>query len=166
MPQTYRSTQGNTPLISTVISGLKSPVLKIKFSNVVTPYYYPNSPRVPRYSITGVFDRDEEKEFLETIQKIEQRESVDSIMKCETENIDGKKCINAKKILIKFQAKDPIPVFQSVESKIEVIELEDELSRGESVQVEFDVLRYTKRHTAEEKKHALSFKPSKVWLLR
>lgn len=176
MSKTYRAPEGQSPLITTIVSGLKTPLLETKFSNVITPYYYPNSPRIPRYSITGVFDREKEKEFLEVIQSIERKEKVDSILKCETLKEDGKS-VTTTKILVKFQGKDPIPVFQIKEGKknennkntkedFELLTLEDELARGEIIQVEFDVLRYTKRHTMEEIKHALSFKPVNIFLFR
>ena len=79
--QVYKNPQPGTPLISTISSGCKTPVLDIKFSNLIRPFYYPNSPTIPRYSVTCIVDPDIHKKFLHGIQTIEKNEKVDTIIK-------------------------------------------------------------------------------------
>jgi hypothetical protein len=162
--KTYKNPTAGTPLISTISSGCKTPIIEIKFSNLIKPFYYPNSPTIPRYSITCVFDPISAKEFLKGIQTIEKNEQVDSIIKNDTIKQDGE-LVTSGLVLIKFQNKDKIPVFiQSKSGEIEPIELEDELARGEDVIVTFDILRYTKKNTMKTE-HGLSFKPIQITLI-
>src|SRR5277367_3175461 len=79
--QVYKNPQTGQPLISVISSGCKTPILEIKYCNLVKPFRYPNSPTIPRYSITCLVDPIEHKIFLNGIQTIERDEKVETIIK-------------------------------------------------------------------------------------
>ena len=165
--QVYKNPQAGTPLISTISTGCKTPPLEVKFCNLVKPYYYANSPTIPRHSVTCVVDPELHKEFLKGIQTIEKNEKVETIIKNETVK-EGDEHLTTGKVLIKFQSKDIIPVYSgdaySRSESPQLIELEDELAKGEKIVVVYDILRYTKKNTMKTE-HGLSFKPSCIYLL-
>ena len=164
--QIYKNPTPGQPLISTISSGCRTPVLEVKFCNLVNPFRYPNSPTIPRYSVTCVIDPETHKEFLNGIQTIENDEKVDSIIKNETMK-EQDEHLTTGKVLIKFQSKAIIPVFMAgefLEGETPRVELEDELGRGEKIIVIYDILRYTKKNTMKVE-HGLSFKPSCIYLL-
>jgi hypothetical protein len=162
--QIYKNPSKKNSYITVVVSGCKSPILPIKFSNLIRPFYYPNSPTIPRYSLATSFHPKKHETFLRTIQTIEQNENVDSIIKVESIK-EGDGYRETGNLLIKFQTKVLIPVFMVGEGKSddegEEMVLEDELARGEMVKVVYDVLRYTKKNT-EPTSFGISFKPVKV----
>lgn len=169
--QVYKNPQPGQPLITTISSGCKTPLLDVKFCNLVKAFYYPNSPTVPRYSVTCVIDPEAHKDFLKGVQTIEKNEKVESIIKNETVK-EGDSLVNTGKVLIKFQSKDIIPVYivnktiQGDTARIHepaLIDLEDELARGEKIVVVYDILRYTKKNTMKTE-HGISFKPSCIYL--
>lgn len=164
----YKAPPSGQPLLTTISSGCTTPILEIKFCNLLRPFYYPNSPTIPRYSITCIIDPLEHKDFLKCIQTIEQNERVESIIKTDTQKQDGQH-VTTGKFTMKFQTKDLVPVYMgSSETKpssdplapimASLMELEDELQRGEKVYIGYDILRYTKKNTVATE-HALSFKP-------
>lgn len=162
----YKTPQAGQPLITTISSGCKTPILDVKFCNLVRPYYYPNSPTIPRHSVTCVIDPEAHKDFLKGIQTIEKNEGVDSILKNEVVK-EGKDYVNTGKILIKFQSKDTIPVYvggvaYTKEEGPHPVELEDELAKGEKIVVVYDILRYTKKNTMKTE-HGISFKPTCIF---
>lgn len=160
----YKNQKAGQPLLSVICSGIKTPVLEVKFSTLVKPFYYQNSPSIPRYSITCVVDPKEHAEFLKNIQGIEKNEKVESIIKNDSVK-EGDEHLNTGKFLMKFQSKEKIPVYvggRNIDEKQEQIELEDELARGERIMVVFDILRYTKKNTVNTE-HGLSFRPSCVY---
>lgn len=156
----YKNPQPGQPLITTISSGCRTPILEVKFCNLVNPFRYPNSPTVPRYSVTCVIDPEIHKEFLRGIQTIEKDEKVESILKNETVK-ENNEHLNTGKVLIKFQSKDIIPVYLP-KTPPEILELEDELARGEKIVIIYDILRYTKKNTMKTE-HGLSFKPSCIY---
>lgn len=160
--QVYRNPQPGQPLITTISSGCKTPLLDIKFCNLVNPFRYPNSPTIPRYSITCVVDPNEHKQFLLGIQSIEKDEKVETIIKNEYVK-EGDEPLTTGKVLVKFQGKDKIPVYILNDKKEpEQIDLEDELGKGEKVMVVYDILRYTKKNTMKVE-HGISFRPSCIY---
>lgn len=162
--QVYKNPKPGQPLISTISSGCKTPILEVKFCNLVNPFRYPNSPTVPRYSVTCVIDPQEHKEFLKGIQTIEKDEKVESILKNETVK-ENDEHLTTGKVLIKFQTKDIIPVYMGGEfprGEVPTVELEDELARGEKILIVYDILRYTKKNTMKTE-HGISFKPSCIY---
>lgn len=164
--QVYKNPQPGQPLITTISSGCKTPLLEVKFCNLVKPFRYPNSPTIPRYSVTCVVDPELHKEFLKGIQTIEKDEKVETIIKNETVKEDNN-LVTTGKVLLKFQSKDIIPVYSgnphSKNANPQPIELEDELARGETIYVIYDILRYTKKNTMKTE-HGISFKPSCIYL--
>lgn len=164
--QVYKNPQAGQPLITTISSGFKTPILQVKFCNLVNPYYYDNSPTVPRHSVTCVFDPKEYPEFINSIQTIEKNEKVDTIIRNETAK-DGDNHITTGNVLIKFQTKDKIPVYMAPkpnenDKEAVLLELEDELAKGERIMVVYDILRYTKKNTMKTE-HGISFKPIYIW---
>ena len=161
----YKNPQAGQPLISTISTGCKTPPLEVKFCNLVKPYYYANSPTIPRHSVTCVIDPELHKEFLKGIQTIEKNEKVETIIKNETVK-EGDEHLTTGKVLIKFQSKDIIPIYMAGEyprGEVPRIELEDELAKGERIMVVYDILRYTKKNTMKTE-HGISFKPSCIYL--
>lgn len=160
----YTNPKSGQPLISTISSGCKTPLIEVKFCNLVNPFYYPNSPTIPRYSVTCLLDADSKdaKEFLTGIETIEKNEGVDSIIKKDTAKVQGKYEMTGK-FIVKFQTKELIPVFISgPEGMSEALELEDELAKGEKIIVVYDILRYTKKNSVKIE-HGLSFKPTEIY---
>jgi|SRR6185436_2739200 len=162
----YKNPQPGQPLITTISSGCKTPLLEVKFCNLVNPFRYPNSPTVPRYSVTCVINPELHKEFLKGIQTIERDEKVETVIKNETVK-DNDSHTNTGNVLLKFQSKDIIPVYLAVNT-VEpphtppIMDLEDELARGERIVVVYDILRYTKKNTMKTE-HGISFKPSCIY---
>jgi uncharacterized protein (DUF1330 family) len=159
--QVYKNPQPGQPLITTISSGCKTPVLNIKFCNLVKAFYYPNSPTIPRYSVTCIIDPAKNKEFLIGVQTIEKNEKVETIIKNETVKEEGNH-ITTGNLLIKFQSKEKVPVYIQNHEQDELIELEDELARGEKIIVVYDILRYTKKNTMKTE-HGISFKPTCIY---
>ena len=160
----YKNPKMGTPLISTIVTGCKTPILEVKFCNLVNPYFYPNSPTIPRHSVTCLVDQEDHKEFLNAIQTIEKNEHVESILKNEITK-SGTSSTYSGKLLIKFQSKDIIPIFEGGEFKkgeTPKVELEDELAPFEKIMIVYDVLRYTKKNTTKTE-HGLSFKPTCIY---
>lgn len=161
--QVYKNPTAGQPLITTISSGCKTPLLDIKYCNLVRPFYYPNSPTIPRYSITCLVEPEEHKDFLKGVQTIEKNEKVETIIKNDFSK-NGQESVNTGKVIIKFQSKDLIPIYVKTftDDPGEQIELEDELARGEKVIVVYDILRYTKKNTMKTE-HGISFKPSCIY---
>lgn len=154
----YKNPQVGQPLLATISSGCKTPILEVKFSTLLKPFYYPNSPTIARYSITCLIDAKSDAEFLKNLQTIEKNEGVATIIKHETKK-EGSVPVYTGNFLIKFQSKDKIPCYTE---DGEPVELEDELARGEKIMVEYDILRYTKKGTAQTE-HGISFKPTSIF---
>lgn len=159
--KTYKNPQAGQPLISTISSGCKTPLLEVKFCNLIKPFYYANSQNIPRYSVTCLVDPAINKDFLKGIQTIETNEKVDSIIKNETIKEEDGERYTTGKVLIKFQSKEIIPVFLGDDYKEAPMELEDEFAKGEMIVVIYDILRYTKKNTMTVE-HGLSFKPTRI----
>lgn len=149
------------PLLVTISSNCKTPMMKVKFCNLVKPYYYANSPKIARYSVTCVIDPDENIEFIEGIQSIEKNERVPSIIKQETEKRSSE-YVTSGNVILKFQTKDIVPIFIKDEKGEQQIELIDDLAAGENVSIIYDILRYTKK-SSQGSEHGLSFKLTKVY---
>lgn len=165
--QVYKNPEAGQPLITVISSKCQTPLLDLKFSTLVKPFYYPNSPGVARYSVTCVVDPKKDKDFLAGLQAIEKNEQVESIIKNETVK-EGNEIFNTGKVLVKFQTKEQIPVYIATQNpdgsmKAEPIELEDELARGEQIVVVYDILRYTKKNNTAKVEHGLSFKPLLIY---
>lgn len=162
--QVYKNPKPGQPLITTISSSCKTPPLEVKFCNLLKPYYYNNSPTIPRYSVTCLVDPEIHKEFLKGIQTIEKNENVETVIKNETKKDESSgEHLTTGKVLMKFQGKDKVPVYIKNEKGEAIpIELEDELAPGEKVTVIYDILRYTKKNTMKME-HGISFKLSCIY---
>lgn len=160
----YKAPIEGQPLMTVIVSGCKTPVLDVKFSNLIKPFFYPNSPSVPRYSITCSIDPKEHAPFLEYILGVEKSEKVESVIKNETTKSENQ-YVHTGKVILKFQSKNKIPVFV-IEggNSPEEIELQDELARGEKVYIMYDILRYTKKNSVKVE-HGISFKPTSIYYI-
>jgi hypothetical protein len=153
----YTNPKAGQPLITTISSDCKTPLMTVKYCNVLKPFYFPNSPSTPRYSVTCLFDPIKEKEFLKTILTIEKNEGVESVLKNETIKKSGEYIMTGK-IIMKFQGKDKIPVYIQDGHGLEEIDMQDELGQDENVVVIYDIMRYTKKNSAQTE-HGINFKP-------
>ena len=170
----YKSAKSGQSLVTVIASSCRTPILSVKYSNLVKPYYYPNSAKVPRYSVTCLANSEEHKEFISDIQSIEKNEKVETVIKNDFTKKDGE-TVNTGNVCIKFQGKDLIPIFvienwkqlvlnQSLNFAIpQEIRLEDELAHGEKIMVVYDILRYTKKNTPQIIEHGLNFKPISIF---
>src|SRR5579863_2244058 len=82
----YKSPSSKKYLTSVIQSGCRTPILKVKFCSLVKPYYYPNSPNLPRYSVTCQLDgsNPEHQSFMRILEAIEKNEGVETIIKNDT----------------------------------------------------------------------------------
>lgn len=137
--------------IENVEKYLKTPVSAIKYCFLSKPFFYSGS-HVPRYSITLLFDKNikDQKEFLESVEKIATKSGVSTIGYID----DGL-------ISIKFQAKEQPMLFilEKGKKKPELIELEHDLPEGFKASVEFELNTYFNKVT---QKKAFNFSPLKV----
>jgi hypothetical protein len=154
----YTNPKPDQPLLSTISSNCKTPILQVKFSTLVKPFYYANSPKIARYSVTCLVSPAAHQDFLNGLQFIEKNEGVDTIIKNDTIKNEEGDHVTTGSLLIKFQTKNMVPIYR-VEgpAEPELIELEDELAPGEKIAVTYDILRYTKKNTMKTE-HGLSFK--------
>ena len=143
-------------LTEIIMSGMKSPTMKVKFSGNTKPFYYPNSPTIARYSITCTVDPAVEKEFVKSIKAIEVSERCPTSPLKTDANKEGQTYIQTGLIQIKFMASKPIPVFAD-EACTQPIT--DELDRGSELVMIFDISRYTHKESGAA---GLSFKPVKA----
>lgn len=160
----YKNPKEGQPLISTISVGCHTPVLEVKFCSLVNPFRYPNSPTIPRYSVTCLVDPEEHGEFLNVLRTIEKDEKVESILKHDTAK-EGGITVQTGKYLVKFQSKEAIPVFLSgkfAKGETPQVELQDELAKGEKIEVVYDILRYTKKNAANTE-YGLSFRPTCIY---
>ena len=154
------SMQSGNPLINSVSTSCKTPVLPVKFCNIKRPFFYANSPAIARYSVTCVLDPEKDKEFISNIINIEKKEGVPTLLKQDPEK--DEEGVKSNKILIKFQTKDQVPVYVMGENgKPELIRLDDDLAKGEMISCVYDIVRYTKRGLKLE--HGLTFKLSCIY---
>lgn len=148
---------------SSVLTGAKTPKLKVKFCNICNPFYYNNSPAIPRYSITCILDPKLDKAFIDVIKKIESEENSTSVLK--EELVRGKnenETMKSGRYLVKFQGKDKVPVYLNKSNGTTIeYRIENELDMDSSVIVLYDVIRYVKKDTQEK---GLNFKPKAVYI--
>lgn len=157
----YTNPKAGQPLISTISTDCITPILQVKFCNVINPFYFPNSPMIPRYSITCLLDPNKHQEFIKGIKNIESNEKVESVLKNETKK-NKDEYIYTGNIVIKFQGKEKIPVYVGAdEENLQEVEMQDELAPGERISVVYDIVRYTKKGTGAPE-HGINFKPKYI----
>lgn len=137
--------------VESVQKSLKTPIVPLKYCYLSKPFFYPGS-HIPRYSITLLFDKNnkEQKEFLESLEKIATASKVETIGYLDNDLIS-----------IKFQTKDS-PKTYSIEfgkSRAKPISLEHDLPEGFKASVEFELNTYFNKSTG---KKGFNFCPKKV----
>jgi hypothetical protein len=142
-----------------LISGWKTPKLKVIFSNIVKPFYYPNSPQTPRHSVTVLVDPVLNKEFMDQIIKMEANEKCMSQFRDEIKKDENGNANKTGKSLLKFQLFEGVPVFKMINGQPTAHDLVKELPRDSEIEVTFDVSRYTSKQTSQ---NGLSFRASQI----
>ncbi len=168
-PPVYQRPVPGQAVTSILHKQVKTPKIKVKFSNVVNAFYYPNSPTVPRWSITCLLDPDKEQdqEFIAKIERLESRENIqgshtlkDDVFK----DRDGQ-IVKSGKYIMKFQTRDKIPVIVVKPGFPQIpAELKQEVAFGDQVIVVFDIVRYTKKGMSVEMNKGISYQPVLIYL--
>lgn len=151
---------------SILVKDAKTPRLKVKFSNIFNPFYYPNSPTIPRWSITCLVDPEKDHEFVEFIQKLEEKENIkdfslkDDVLK----DRDGQ-IVKSGSYQIKFQTRDKIPVIVCKPGFPQLpAEIKQEIAFGDRAIILFDIMRYTKKGVSVEMNKGISYQPKMIYL--
>ena len=165
----YQRPVAGQAVTSVLYKDAKTPKLKVKFSNVVTPFYYPNSPSIPRWSITCLLDSESTLDY-EFMQKIEQLEAKENIQGSQTLKDDVMKdrdgqLVKSGKTIMKFQTRDKIPVIVVKEGFPQIpANLKEEIAFGDHVVLVFDIVRYTKKGFSAEMNKGVSYQPKMIYL--
>lgn len=163
----YQRPVAGQAVTSVLHKDAKTPKFKVKFSNVVNPFYYPNSPTIPRWSITCTVDPEVDAEFIQKIEKLESKESIQGSQTLKDDVYKDREgqIVKSGKYIMKFQTRDKIPVivmkagFPSVPA-----ELKQEIAFGDSVMIVFDVIRYTKKGLSIDMSKGVSYQPKLIYL--
>lgn len=148
-PNTFKKSvhgRSQTPIL---ISGWKTPKLKVIFSNIVKPFYYPNSPQMARYSLTVIVDPEEHKEFMDKMKKMENTEKCSTQFRDEMKKDEMGNPQPTGKSILKFQTKEGIPIFKLLNGQPVPYETLKELPRDTEVDIIFEVARYTSKQTSQ-----------------
>ena len=148
-PNQYRKPAPPRSLTPTLISGWKTPKLKVIFSNVIKPYYYPNVPQVPRYSITLVVDPIKNMDFVDQVTKMEKNENCATQFRVEIKKDENGFSNPTGKYLMKFHTREDIPIFKLENGKPVPFELTKEIPRDSELEITFDVSRYTSKQNGQ-----------------
>lgn len=163
----YERPVAGQPVTSILQKDIKSPKLKVKFSNIVNPFHYPNSPTVPRWSITCLIEPEIDHDFIDRIEKLETRENVknSNTLKDDTLKDREGQLLKSGKFLMKFQTRDKIPVIV-VKTGFPAVpaELKQEIAFGDQVIIVFDIMRYTKRGVSLDMSKGISYQPTLIYL--
>lgn len=166
-PPVYQRPVAGQPVTSILYKDAKTPKLKVKFSNVVTPFHYPNSPSVPRWSITCLLDPEKDHEFISKIEKLEEKENIQGSHTLKDDvftDRDGQ-VVKSGKYLMKFQTRDKIPVIVVKAGFPQIpAELKEEIAFGDSVIIVLDIVRYTKRGVSSDMNKGISYQPKMIYL--
>lgn len=136
-------------LITTILKGMKTTPLKIKYANIFKPYYYPNSPSIPRYSITLLINSEENAEDYEVINKIERSEGIEILKDEILKTGDG--CETTENFVLKLQTKDEVEIYELENGERKRLVLNREIPTDKLAVCTYDILRYTKRGKDEDK---------------
>lgn len=154
------------PVTSILVKDARSPKLKVKFSNVFNPFFYPNSPTVPRWSITCLVCPDKDSQFAQFIQDLEEREKIkeSSLKEDVLKDRDGQ-IVKTGQYQIKFQTRDKIPVIVCKPGFPQIpAEIKQEIAFGDRAEVVFDVMRYTKKGVSMDMNKGISYQPKLIYL--
>jgi hypothetical protein len=128
-----------------------TPILKVRHSSLVTPFYYPNNP-TGRYSIVLAFDREKPQEelFIQWIDEKRKEHKVPcSIYKDNTDLY-----------LLKMQTPETLKIFSIRNNKIHNLDLKSEFELEDLVQVKFSLFKY---YDKMKKTWKFNYKPKEVY---
>lgn len=135
--------------VDIVVSAMRTPKVEVKFSGVITPYYYNNDKsKNPTYSITLTIDAEKDSEFVDKMLSIFKKEKAPVLFKKELKKDESGSPIETGKMLLKFKTTPEIGIF-SVDKTgyTSKVELASEISWGTDVELVFDVIKYLNRDT-------------------
>lgn len=163
----YQRPVAGQAVTSIIFQNAKTPRVKVKFSNVVNPFRYPNSPTIDRWSITTIFHPDKHFEFIGQIEKLEAKEDIKDSQTLKDDVIKDREgqIVKSGNFIMKFQTRDKIPVIVMKPGFPQVpAELKQEIAFGDEVIILFDVLRYTKKGLASDANKGVSYQPKMIYL--
>jgi hypothetical protein len=163
----YEVPKVGQPVTSIIQTDARTPKLKVKFCNIITPFHYPNSPGVPRYSVTCVLDPEEHRDFIEKIIKLEKKENIigSQTLKEDVFKDESGHMVKSGKFNMKFQTRDKIPVVVVKEGFPNTpTEIKNEIVFGDQVVIIFEVMRYTKKGLSSDMNKGISYQPKLVYL--
>lgn len=166
-PPVYQRPVAGQAVTSILYKDAKTPKLKVKFSNVVNPFNYPNSPTVPRWSITCLLDPELDVEFISKIEKLEAKESIQGSQTLKDDVFKDREgqIVKSGKYIMKFQTRDKIPVIVMKPGFPQIpAELKQEIAFGDSVILIFDIVRYTKKGVSIDMNKGVSYQPKMIYL--
>lgn len=163
----YNRPVAGQPVTSVIAQNIETPLLRVKFSNIVNPFFYPNSPTVPRYSITCVLEPDSHEQFIKKLIHIEKKEGIidSQIFKDEIFKDTSGQVFKTGNHLIKFQNRERVPVTIVQEGEESLLEsLITEIPPDNKVKVVFDIIRYSKRVPYGQPSKGISYQPKMIFL--
>lgn len=163
----YQKPVAGQPVTIPVCTSAKTPSIKVRWCNILKPFYYPASPGVARYSITCLLDPNnpEHEKFIKNLIAMENKEGTDTVLKDDIcKNEDGEP-VKSGLHLIKFQTKDKVKILKIKDSVAQEVSLSEELPYGSDVIITFDVIRYQQRIANQNPKKGLNFKPKSVTIV-
>lgn len=166
-PPVYQRPVPGQAVTSILLKDAKTPKLKVKFSNVVNEFYYPNSPTVPRWSVTCLLDPETDHEFISKIENLEAKENIQGshTLKDDVYKDRNGQIVKSGKYIMKFQTRDKIPVIVVKPGFPQIpAELKQEIAFGDSVVLVFDIVRYTKKGFSVDLNKGISYQPKMIYL--
>lgn len=168
-PPVYQRPVAGQAVTSILYKDAKTPKIKVKFSNIINPFRYPNSPTIPRWSITCLLDPgiESDHEFIGKIEKLEAKESIQGSQTLKDDVFKDREgqIVKSGKYIMKFQTRDKIPVIVMKPGFPQIpAELKQEIAFGDSVIIVFDVVRYTKKGVSIEMNKGISYQPKMIYL--
>lgn len=142
---TQKNEEKKSNPLTIIAKDWETPWVTVANCNLLKPFYYANSPKVPRYSVIVVLDpRDKEVyDFISNIREIEKNENLKSLLRDQRE-VDpetNKKTLTGNKLL-KISSNEPVEIFDADFGEVIIL---DELEKGTNVKVFFDIKRWTKK---------------------
>lgn len=163
----YQKPIAGQPVTVPVITKAKTPVVKVRWCNIVKPFEYSGvKPQIPRFSITCLFDPNvpADEEFITKLRLMEHNEGTDTVLKDDIVKNELQEPVKSGLHWLKFQTKEKIIIIDG-QTKRE-IDLTEEIPYGSDVIVTFDVVRYSQRLLNAPPKKGLNFKPKIVTIVK
>jgi hypothetical protein len=160
----YKKPVAGQPIMQPVCTSVRTPVVKVRWCNILKPFHYPKSPSVARYSITCLLDpnNSEHETFIKNLRLMEHKEGTETVLKDDIAKNEHGDPVKSGLHIIKFQTKDPIKVLKRVGKDEREIKIDSELPYGSEVVITFDVIRYQQRILNQDPRKGLNFRPKFV----